>query len=95
MRFPSKKKTFEKISPERRPKMSVSFPLNGWEAACAIRYADASHDNTVNELKELAMGADSVATIVESGGPSVKVKLLKRCGAYQEQREKYQTIQSA
>jgi hypothetical protein len=46
--------------------MSVSRPERGCSAAFAIKYAEASHDNNVKELKESEIGAESVAMIVES-----------------------------
>lgn len=66
MRFPAAKKTLEKRSPFLRPKMSVSLPLRGCRAAFAMKYADASQDNRDKESKEVEIGADSVAIIVES-----------------------------
>ena len=39
----------EKIRPALLPNMSVNFPLNGWRAAFAIRYAVAIHDTNVKE----------------------------------------------
>ncbi len=60
------KKMFEKIRPVRRDRMSVRRPLRGWRAALAIRYAEASHESKPSELKDVEMGADSVAIIVES-----------------------------
>ena len=41
-------------------------PEIGWRAALAMRYAEASQDNRVKELKESDMGVERVATIVES-----------------------------
>jgi hypothetical protein len=38
----------------------------GWRAALAMRYAEASQDNRVKELKESDIGVERVATIVES-----------------------------
>jgi hypothetical protein len=46
--------------------MSVRRPDRGWHAEFAIRYAEASHDRRDNELKDVEIGAESVAMIVES-----------------------------
>jgi hypothetical protein len=66
IKLPAKKKTLEKISPARRPKMSVSFPLKGCSAALATRYAVAIHEINVNDWNESDMGVARVAMMVES-----------------------------
>lgn len=67
IRFPRAKKIFEKSRPVRLDRMSVRRPLRGWRAALAIRYEDASQERSDNELKDVDIGADRVAIIVESG----------------------------
>jgi hypothetical protein len=51
--------------------MSVNRPLRGWQAALEIRYEVASHESSEKELKEEEIGAERVATIVESERTSV------------------------
>ena len=46
--------------------MSVNLPESGWQAALAIRYPEAIHENKVPDLKVDVMAADRVATTVES-----------------------------
>jgi hypothetical protein len=41
----------------------------GWEAALAMRYAVANQERRVSELNSLAIGAESVAMMVESRDP--------------------------
>ena len=64
--MPAAKKTFDKTSPVRREKMSVSFPDSGCKAAVEMKYAEASHERRVKELKEVEIAAERVATTVES-----------------------------
>ena len=71
-----------KTSPVRRPKMSVSRPDNGWRAALAIRYDEASHDRRVKELKLSEIGVASVATMVESRGCEYVHAILMNEEAY-------------
>ena len=49
VRLPRPKSTRHKTKPERRPKMSVSFPLKGWVVVTAMRYAEPSHEMMANE----------------------------------------------
>jgi len=44
--------------------MSVNRPESGWQAALAIRYADASQERRESELKEVEIGALRVAMTV-------------------------------
>jgi len=53
--------------PARRPKMSVRRPLIGCVAAVATRKEVPSHERVLSEEKESEIGAESVATMVESG----------------------------
>lgn len=69
IRFPAAKKMLLNMRPARLPKMSVRRPESGWSAALAMRYADASQETSVNELKEVDIGAASVATTVPSIAP--------------------------
>ncbi len=69
IRLPAAKKRLLNTSPGPRPKMSVSRPDTGWQAALAIRYAVASHDSSDSDWNSLAMGADSVAMMLESTAP--------------------------
>ena len=50
----------------------MSFPDRGWKAALVIRYPEANHENSVNELKDALIGPESVATIVESIHQTIK-----------------------
>jgi hypothetical protein len=49
--------------------MSVSRPEIGWQAALAIRYAEASHERRDSELKVVEIGALRVAMTVLSSAP--------------------------
>jgi len=49
--------------------MSVSRPEIGWQAALAIRYDEASHERRESELKDVEIGAESVAIMVLSSAP--------------------------
>ena len=69
IRFPAAKKMFENTRPVLRLKMSVRRPEIGWQAALAIRYAEASHESRASELKDVEMGAESVAMMVLSRAP--------------------------
>jgi hypothetical protein len=69
IKFPAAKKIFETTSPVLRLKMSVNRPEIGWQAALAIRYEEASHERRERELKEVEMGAESVAMMVLSRAP--------------------------
>ena len=66
IRLPAAKKAFEYMSPVRRENISVSLPESGCSAALAIRYDEANHERSVKELKDVEMGAERVATMVES-----------------------------
>lgn len=63
----------------------------GWRAALAMRYAVASQENRVKELKESDIGVERVATIVESihivngssGKYHFRIRYLKRPGILQ------------
>jgi len=44
--------------------MSVNRPESGWQAALAIRYADASQERRESELKDVEIGALRVAITV-------------------------------
>lgn len=69
IRFPAANKMLLTTSPVPLLKISVNRPESGWQAALAIRYAEASHDNKDKELNEVEMGAERVAMIVESRAP--------------------------
>ena len=60
---------FENTRPVLRLKMSVSRPEIGWQAALAIRYDEASHERRESELKDVEIGAESVAIMVLSSAP--------------------------
>jgi len=49
--------------------MSVSRPDIGWQAALAIRYEEASQERRERELKDVDIGAESVAITVLSKAP--------------------------
>jgi hypothetical protein len=51
------------MKPGRRPKMSVSFPLNGCTVVIAMRYAEPSHDMMANEWNSDATAEDNVEVI--------------------------------
>lgn len=69
MRVPAAKRILEATSPVLRLNISVSRPERGWQAAFAMRYADASQERRERDWKEVEMGAARVATIVESRAP--------------------------
>lgn len=69
MSVPTPKNKLENNKPVLLENISVSRPLRGCNAALAMRYDDASHDRSRNELNDAEMGADRVATIVESIKP--------------------------
>lgn len=83
---PAPKSIFETTRPVRLENMSVRRPLSGCIAAFAMRYALASHDSKVKELNEFEIGADNVATIVESTGrqPSILKEVLQKNSFYLE-----------
>jgi hypothetical protein len=63
--------------------MSVNRPLRGWQAALEIRYELASHESREKEWKDEEIGADRVATIVESVRMSMLVQFETNwCFAY-------------
>lgn len=64
--FPMKNRIEEDMRPTRRPKISVNLPLRGCTTACAIRYAEPSHEIIATEPKFEVMVAESVDVIVLS-----------------------------
>jgi hypothetical protein len=66
-RLPTPNSIKQKRKPERRPKTSVSFPLNGCVVVRAMRYAEPSHDMMANEWNSDAIVEDNVEVIVLSG----------------------------
>ena len=78
-RFPAANNTLLTTSPVRLLKISVRRPDMGWHAEFAIRYADASQERRESELKEVEMGAESVAIIVLSSAPrKTPIQMLAR-----------------